>query len=81
MLDLNNHKHKELEVIEKEKDFCVIFDNNSKFSSHMVNQVNIANRLTGLLTRSYTCLDKNSLRYLFNALVRPKLEYLSGTHL
>ena len=29
----------------------------------------------GLIRRSYTYLDKNSFRYLFNALVRPHLEY------
>ena len=36
MLDLNNHKHKELEFIEK-KDLGVIFDNNFDFSSHTIN--------------------------------------------
>ena len=59
MLDLNVHKHKELQFIEKEKDLGVIFDNNLKFSNHFINQVNKANRLMGLI-RSYTYLDKNS---------------------
>ena len=75
MLNLNDHKHKELEFIEKGKDLVVIFDNNLKFSSHIINQVNKANRVTGLIRRSYTYLDKNSFRYLFNALIRPYLEY------
>ena len=35
MLDLSNHKYKELEFNEKEKDLGLIFDNNLKFSSHM----------------------------------------------
>ena len=69
MLDLNDHKHKELEFIEKEKDLGIIFDNNLKFSSHVINQVNKANRVMGLIRRFPTCLDKNSFRYLFNALV------------
>ena len=47
MLNLNDHKHKELECIEKEKDLGVIFDNNLKFSDDIVNQVNKANRLMG----------------------------------
>ena len=75
MLDLNDHKHKESEFIEKEKDLGVIFDNNLKFSSHIINQVNKANRLMGLIRRSYTCLDKNSFHYSFHALERPHLEY------
>ena len=29
----------------------------------------------GRIRRSYTYLDKNSFRYLFNTLVRPHLEY------
>ena len=74
MLDLNDRKHKESEFIEKEKDL-VTFDNNLKFSSHIINQVNKANRAMGLIRRSYTYLDKNSFRYLFKALIRPHLEY------
>ena len=75
MLDLNDHKHKELGFVEKDKDLVVIFDNNLKFPSHIINQVNKANRLMELIRRSYTYLDKNSFRYLFYALVRPHLEY------
>ena len=60
MLDLSDHKHKELEFIETEKDLGVIFDNNLKFSNHIINQVNKANRLMKLIGRSYTYLDKNS---------------------
>ena len=75
MLDLNDHKHKELEFIEKEKDLGVFFDNNLKFSNRIINQVNKANRLMELIGRSYTYLDKNSFCFLFNALARPYLEY------
>ena len=45
MLDLHDHKHKELEFIEKENDLGVIFENNLKFSSHIINQVNKANQI------------------------------------
>ena len=38
ILDMNDHKHKELEFIEKEKDLGVIISDNSlKFSSHIMN--------------------------------------------
>ena len=75
MLDLSDDKHKELEFIEKEKNLGVVFDNNLKFSSHIINQVNKANRVMGLIRRSYTYLDENFFRYLFNTLVRQHLEY------
>ena len=69
------HKHKELEFIEKEKDLGVNLNNNLKFSSHITNQIIKANHCMRLIERSYTYLDKISFRYLFNALIRPHLEY------
>ena len=78
MLDLSDDKHKELEFIEKGKDLGVVFDNNLKFSSHIINQVNKPNQVMGLIRRSYTYLDENFFRYLFNALVRQHLEYCAS---
>ena len=75
VLDLKDHKHKELEFIEKGEELGIIFDNNLKFFSHTINHVNKANQLMGPIRRSYTYLDKNSFRYLLNELVRPHLEY------
>ena len=43
LLDLNDMKHKELEFIEKENSCDIIIDNNLKFSSHIINEVNKAN--------------------------------------
>ena len=40
MMYLNDYKNKELEFIEKEKDLGIIFDNNLKFSSHIIIQIN-----------------------------------------
>ena len=75
MLDLSDHKLKESKFIEKEEDLGVTFDNNLKFSSHIIYQVNKANQLMGLIRRSCTFLDKNSFCYLFKPLIRPHLEY------
>ena len=75
MLDLHDHKHKELEFIEKENDLGVIFENNLKFSSHIINQVNKANQIIWLISISNAYLDKNSFRYSFSALVWLHLEY------
>ena len=44
-------------------------------SSRIVTQVKKANRMTGLIRRSYTHLDRTFFRCLFNPLVRPHLEY------
>lgn len=66
MLDLNDQKHKKLEFIEKEKNLSVIFDNNLKFSNHIINQVNKANRLRGLVKRSCTYTKTASVIYLMH---------------
>ena len=73
MLDLNDQKHKELEFINEGKDLGVIIDHELNFSSHIVTQVKKANKMMGLIRRSYTHLD--IFCYLFNSLVRPHLEY------
>ena len=66
MLDLNDQKHKKLEFIEKEKNLSVIFDNNLKFSNHIINQVNKANRLRGLVKRSCTYTKTPFVIYLMH---------------
>ena len=50
-------------------------DNELKFSRHVKAQVAKANKILGLIRRSYQFLDKESLRLLFTALVRPHLEF------
>ena len=58
-----------------EKDLGVFVDNNLSFDHHINQAVNKSNRLLGLIRRTYTYLDKDSLKTLFTALVRPHLEY------
>lgn len=58
-----------------EKDLGVLVDNDLQFSQHTETQVNKANRILGLIRRSYEYLDCNSMRLLFTALVRPHLEF------
>ena len=45
------------------------------FNKHIQNQVNKANSIMGLIRRTYTHLDEQSFKYLFQALVRPHIEY------
>jgi hypothetical protein len=58
-----------------ERDLGVYVDNDLKFSQHIETQVNKANKLLGLIRRSYEYLDGESMKMLFVALVRPHLEF------
>ena len=60
---------------EVEKDLGVLVDNNLSFSKHIECQVNKANRLVGLIRRSFTYMDKECMKQLFTSLVRPHLEF------
>lgn len=58
-----------------EKDLGVQVDSELTFSKHIECQVNKANKLVGLIRRSFSYIDKESMRQLFTALVRPHLEF------
>ena len=64
-----------MEAATEEKDLGVIIDEKLKFDKHTEAQVNKANKVLGLLRRSFETLDKETLVWLFKALVRPHLEY------
>ena len=68
-------KSVELSRSEGEKDVWVMVDDKVNFDKHIQQQVNKANSIMGLIRRTYTSLDETSFRYLFQALVRPHLEY------
>jgi len=55
--------------------YSVLVDCNLSFSKHIQQQVNKANSIMGLIRRTYSYLDEQSFRCLFQALVRPHLEY------
>ena len=67
MLDFNDQKREKLEFITKEKDLGVIINHKLNFSCHRVTEVKKANKMMGLIRRSYTHLDITSFRYLFNS--------------
>lgn len=68
-------KEVELEKSEGEKDIGVFVDDHLTFSRHIQQQANKANSIMGLIRRTYSYLDEQSFRYLFQALVRSHLEY------
>ena len=50
-----------------EKDFDVLVDTDLKFSKHVEEQVNKANRTLGLIRRSFQFLNRESMKLLFTA--------------
>ena len=54
-----------------EKDLGVFVDDNLAFEKHIETQVNKANRVLGLIMRSFIHLDTESLPLLYKSLVRP----------
>ena len=86
-LGQNNKKHEysmrlhgsqdrvKLQPSEIERVLDVQIDNGLQFTKHTQTQINKANKLLGLVRQSYVHLDKNLMRLLFVALVRPHLEF------
>ena len=64
-----------LTATESEKDLGVTVDCGLSFTTHIENQVSKANKIVGLIRRSFTFLDKESMKLLFVSLVRPLLEF------
>ena len=53
----------------------VIVDNKLNFEEHIQSKVNKANKLMGLIRRTFVHLDKDNFALLYKSLVRPQLEY------
>ena len=71
----NSSERVKLTASDFEKDLGVLVDSDLTFSKHVETQVGKANRLVGLIRRSFTYLDKDSMRQLFCAIVRPHVEF------
>ena len=65
----------ELEETTEEKDLGIWVDNELGFKDHINKVVNKANSTFGIIRRSYTYLGRQNLALLYEALVRPLLEY------
>ncbi|XP_072018234.1 uncharacterized protein [Amphiura filiformis] len=65
----------DLEVRDEEKDLGVVFDPSLKFSKHVGKVAIKANRIVGLIRRTFTHMDENMFLPLYKTLVRPHLEY------
>ena len=66
---------RKLDVTDCEKDLGVFVDPSLNFSQHCQKTANKANSILGLISRSFSYMDKQMLLQLYKGLVRPHLEY------
>ena len=67
-----------IDSVGSQKDLGILFDHQLKFHSHTIDVTAKANRLLGLIRRSFDHLDSDMLIKLFVTLVRPTLEYCNS---
>ena len=60
---------------ESEKDLGVIFDSKLTFDNHIETIIKKANKMIGIIKRTFSYLNRASFIQLYKALVRPHLEY------
>ena len=65
----------ELAATEIEKDLGIQVDDKLSFSYHIECQVNKANRILGMIRRSFTFLNQDIMKQLYVSMVRPLLEF------
>ena len=60
---------------EDEKDLGILFDKTLKFNKHVLNVVNRCKRLTGLIKRSLSYMNKTVFLQLYKTLIRSIVDY------
>ena len=59
----------------QERDLGVIFDSKLSFDAHVQSCISKANKILGIIRRSFSFLNKDTFLMLYKSLVRPHLEY------
>ena len=72
-----NNKKIELESVLSEKDLGVHIDHNINFQVHIGEIISKANKILGLIRRSFKYLNQDMFLTLYKTLVRSVLEYTS----
>ena len=67
-----------LNICSEEKDLGVIFDGKLSFDAHIQNCISKANRILGVIKRSFSYLDKELFLLIYKSMVRPHLEYANS---
>jgi hypothetical protein len=70
----------EIHRVEKEKDLGVIFQNNLLFDQHISEKVNKANRMFGVIRRTFHHLDIKTFLPLYKAMVRTHLDFCASVY-
>ena len=70
-----NNNIADIKVVNHEKDLGVIFQDDLKFDQHISYAVNKANKILGLVKRSFSFLDRSSFLCLYKSLIRSHLDY------
>lgn len=68
-------KYSQLLTAETEKDLGIHFTSTLNFDLHINQAVNKANKITGLIKRNFSYMDKDLFLQLYKALIRPHLDY------
>ena len=64
-----------IEECDQEKDLGVIFDETLIFDKHINSAINKANKMLGLIKRTFNYLNRETFLKLYKSMVRPHLEY------
>ena len=74
MTDRNENSY-ELKKVTSEKDLGITFQQNMRYEEHISNTVNKANRLLGLVKRTFSHMDKTTFLTIYKTTIRPILDY------
>jgi len=74
----NCNKRYHLAKVDSIIDLGVRFDSKLAFLDHMIEKVNKAYSILGIIKRNFIYLDTNSCVLLYKAMVRPHLEYANS---
>ena len=73
--DYEYSMHTGIEKTGTEKDIGVVIDDKLAFSDHLAEKIKKANKIVGLIRRTFIHLEPEIFKLLFTAVVRPHLEY------
>ena len=74
-MKLNDTETINIVKCEEDKDLGVIFDCKLSFDVHIQSAISKANKIVGIIKRTFTYLSRKSFILLYKSLVRPRLEY------
>ena len=64
-----------MEEVKSERDLGIIFESNLKWTEQIGASVNKANRVLGMLSRTFESREVDNWKQLYTSMVRPHLEY------